>query len=238
MTHQRSLFALLLMLSLAGGAAGQKKPVPWTEWSAKNAQKMLEESPWSHTQSETDQNRTNQFSRRENQIQLLSQNALTNYRIRFISAKPVRQAFCRLLQLDPKGAPSNVLKQALDFIDTKFEQTIIVAVDFDCTEQRLYGAAFRAFRSVITSTLASNTYLETERNRTFLQEYLPPDPNRLGGAWFVFPRTVEGKPLLDEKNKEVRFHSEFPQLAGDDSVVKLDWRFNVAQFRHNGVLEF
>jgi len=238
MINRRIILALLLTLGLASGAAGQKKTAPWTQWSAKNARKILDESAWSHTQTETDLNRTNQFSRRENPIQLLSQGARTNYRIRFLSAKPVRQAFYRLLQLDPKGVPANLLEQALDFIDTKFDQTIVVAVDFDCTEPRLFGPAFRAFNSVMTSSLAGNTYLDAGGTRNFLQEYRPPDPNRIGGAWFVFPRTLDGSPFLDMKTREVRFHSEFPQLAGTDAVVNLDWRFKVAQFLYDGVLEF
>jgi hypothetical protein len=237
MRNRGIIFALLLSMSLASGSAGQKKTTPWTEWSAKNAQKILDESGWSHTQSETDLNKPNPYSPRLSQVGIIAQNARTNYRIRFISAKPVRQAFYRLLQLDRKGVAPNLLKQAFDFIEEKFDQAIVVAVDYDCTEQRLVGPAFRAFNSVITSILASNTYLEAGGKRSFLQEYRPPDPNRIGGAWFIFQRTVDGEPFLHEKLREVRFHSEFPQLAGNDAVIKLDWRFNIAEFLYDGVPE-
>ena len=150
----------------------------------------------------------------------------------------MRQAFCRLLQLDRKGVAPNLLQQAQEFIDREFDQVIVVAVDYDSTESRLIGPAFRAFSNVITSTLAPKTFLQVSGERVFLQEYLPPDPSRIGGAWFVFPRFVDGKPFIDPKARDVQFRAEFPSMGGTDEPITLDWRFKIADFVYDGVHEY
>ena len=84
------LGAVVLLLGLVIGAAEQSKP--WTEWSVKDAEKILSDSPWCHTQSETDLNRPNPYTPRLTDTQVLSGAARIHYRIRFLSARPVRQS--------------------------------------------------------------------------------------------------------------------------------------------------
>jgi hypothetical protein len=44
--------------------------------------------------------------------------------------------------------------------------------------------------------------------------------------------------FIDAKSRDLRFHAEFPQLAGNDPVITLDWRFKVADFIYDGVMEY
>ena len=48
-----SIAATLLVLGLATAMA-QKADQKWTDWSKKEAQKILDDSPWGHIQTETD----------------------------------------------------------------------------------------------------------------------------------------------------------------------------------------
>src|SRR6267154_1168044 len=47
------LAASALLLALTAATA-QKKDKPWTDWSKKDAEKMLADSPWAQTQTDTD----------------------------------------------------------------------------------------------------------------------------------------------------------------------------------------
>ena len=101
-------FAILLccLSTLIGVGSAQKKFKPWTEWSEKDCKKILEDSPWSQTQTETDTSEmffspTTQSgagsSPARNERGALNQATNINYRIRFLSAKPVRQALAKAI---------------------------------------------------------------------------------------------------------------------------------------------
>jgi hypothetical protein len=168
----------------------------------------------------------------------LNQNTSWNFRIRFLSAKPVRQAYYKWLELDPKKRTTKEeLDQARQLIDAQFDQSIVIAVNYDGNDQRFKSACFQAFNSGITSTLKNNTYLDIKGGkRVFLLEYKP--PAGWFGALFTFPRQMDGKPLIEANTGDVRFYAEFPQLSGNNPQVKLDMRFKVKDFMYNGVLEF
>src|SRR5687767_3576379 len=95
--------AILLSSSLV---LAQKNEKPWTEWTQKEAEKVLSSSPWAQTQNDTDTREmffspTNDPRARgrttENDSSRLA-NGATNqsvnvkFIVRFFSARPVRQA--------------------------------------------------------------------------------------------------------------------------------------------------
>ncbi|MCI0488566.1 MAG: hypothetical protein L0229_18410, partial [Blastocatellia bacterium] len=51
--------------------------------------------------------------------------------------------------------------------------------------------------------------------------YLPPGEMELG-ARFVFPRLVDGKPLVTLENREIRFHAELGDYTLDKSFKLRD----------------
>jgi len=186
---------VLLALVLAVGFAAAQKNKPWTEWTLKDAQKIL------------------------------------------LSAKPIRQAYLRWLQAGPTKVTEEVLQGARQFVDVKFDQTIVIAVQYSGRDQRFNGAVFQALNSAVFSTLKQNTYLDIKGGkRIFLADYKPPIP--FWGAQFIFPRFQDGKPIIDAKSGDVRFYSQFPQLMGNNQQVILNMRFKVANFMYDGVLEY
>jgi hypothetical protein len=226
----------------------QKQPKPWGEWSQKDAQKILDDSPWGQTQTETDTsqmfysptNDPNVSGRSSNDSSRLRQGATNqavnlNFRVRFFSAKPIRQALVRLMEIKQKDLPKETIDRLNVFANLRSDEWIIVAVAFDSNDQRYSGPVMQAFGSVTTDLAKNDTYLERkDGKRLYLNEYVAPGKDGFG-ARFIFPRQVEGQPFLTADAGEVRFHSEFS--AGSRSL-KLDRRFKTAEMVYNGELEY
>lgn len=114
------LFAFMAFsLTLPSGMQAQWNKKLYTEWSERDAQKLLNDSPWGKTDVFTDPSAM--FGRPPNERQpslagpTQAPNAThVNFRIRFLSAKPIRQAISRILELKNKGGMSaefeNLLK--------------------------------------------------------------------------------------------------------------------------------
>jgi len=232
-------FVILLccVSALMGVGSAQKKMKPWTEWSEKDCKKILEDSPWSQTQTETDTSEmfyspTTQTgagsSTARNERGALNQSTNVNFRIRFLSAKPVRQALARLV-----GAKQPELADSMKtFIERDFSEFIVVAVTFDSTDQRFSGPAMQTFNSANTGLIKNNTYLEVKGGRRlFLQQYQPPSRDGLG-AKFIFPRVFEEKAFITPESGDVRFYAEL------GNNMKLNMRFKVADMMYEGKLEY
>lgn len=226
---------LMFVFAFVAVAGAQKKTKPWDEWNEKEVQKMLNESPWGQTQ--TDTNTSEMFyspndyagsSASRSREGAYNQPVNLNYRIRLLSAKPIRQAFARGVAMkNPQ-----LMEKLRAFADQTSDQYIVVAVDYDSTDQRVTGKTMQAFNSAVTSTLKNATYLETNNGkRVFLQEYMAPIKDGMG-AKFIFPRTLEDKPFVGAESGYLRFYSE---VGGG---IKLNMRFKIADMTYDGKLEY
>ncbi len=226
---------LMLCLVLGVGGAASEKIKPWTEWSQKDAHKILDNSPWGQTQVLTDKSKTG--NEPSTDLGDLSNAARVNYRLRLISAKPIRLALLRLAQLDTRATPEQV-RQMQTFVDMNFDDVIVVAVAVDTEQPRAMGAVLRSLKSGVTAILAPNTYLAVDgRPRNFLKEYQLPAADGLG-AKFIFARTVNGETWLNPKSGKLRFYAKFPELPGRDTPVELDWDFKISNMVYNGIIEY
>ncbi len=231
--------ALMIALTIATGVIGkEKKQKPWTEWSRKEAQKILEDSPWGQTQVQTDTSEmffnTGTTSSTRSARGGVNQEVQTRFRICFLSAKPVRQAFARLVELSQNNANPKLTESLRAFAEKRSDQWIVVAVSFDSQDRRFLSDAMQAFNSTNTGSIQNSTYLETKGGRRlFLQQYMPPIQDQMG-AKFVFPRTVNGEPFITPESIELRFYSEFTLLKG----LTLNMRFKLADMMYDGILEY
>jgi hypothetical protein len=216
---------------------------PWTEWSKKDAEKILNDSPWGQTQiitdtsemtysptvSQTTADRSVSSSRVERGA--VNQEVYVKYRIRFLSAKPIRQAFARLIEIEQKTPSPQLSEQLRGFVDRNFEEYIVVAVGFESNDQRFSGPVMQEINSAVAGTLKNNTYLERrDGKRLFLMEYKAPISDGLG-AKFVFPRMIDGEPFITPDSGEVRFFSEMGKN------VKLNMRFKISDMTFEGRFE-
>ena len=241
-----SLSILLLATVITNTSHAQKKPKPWQEWSRKEAETILNDSSWGKTQTETDTSEmmfrpqaapnartgaSNADPLRDERGGATNQATEVRYRIRFLSAKPIRQAFARLIALDQPTEDPKVKMYMNDFVERKFDKWIAVTVGFESRDQRFSSKAIQAFASATTGSLKNNTYLERkDGKRLYLHIYQAPSPDGLG-AKFIFDRIVDERPFLNSESGEVRFVSEI-------ATLNLNIRFKVGEMLYDGKLEY
>jgi hypothetical protein len=233
----RKLALMILCVGvLVSIASAQKKMKPWTDWSEKDAQRILDESPWAHTQTETDTSEMfftptspgNSGAGTSRGTQgATNQATKVDFRIRLLSAKPIRQALARTVTAkQPDMAP-----QMKAFVDRDFSEFIVVAVSWESADQRYSGQAMQLFNSANTGLIKNKTFLEVKGGqRNFLSQYIAPQPDGLG-AKFIFARNVDEKPFVPADG-ELRFWSEF------SDKMKLNMRFKLAEMTYEGKLEY
>jgi hypothetical protein len=242
------LLACSILILLAASVSAQKTK-PWTEWSAKDAEKVLNDSAWGQTltegdsrpQSDSSSAITQTTASRENTVKNASaaknvesgeQKAGTSvhYRVRLLSAKPIRAAFVRMIEL--QGAAPERVAQLRTFVDRDFGDYIVVTITMDGTDRKRMGMAMTDISTVDTEALKPTTYLERkDGKRVPLMEYRAPTQDGLG-AKFVFPRTIDGKPFIEAESGDVRFSTE----AG--KALKIARRFKVSEMMFDGKLEY
>src|SRR5437899_2154220 len=161
-----------------------------------------------------------------------NQSVSVNYYVRFLSAKPVREAISRMVILN-KHQPVEDLEGLMQtFVDRDFSEYIVVSVTLDSTDGRFSGPSLQAFAGATADTLRNTTYLERKDGKhLYLMEYRAPQDDGLG-AKFVFLRTVDGQPFLTAENGTVRFYSEV------GSKIKLNVKYKLSDMLYNGKLEY
>jgi hypothetical protein len=258
----KSLTALtVLLLVSAAAVTAQKHSTTWMELPKKDAEKLLNESPWAHTQIDTDASElfysptkggtssvgrssttqvatagqtSDQQSVNNNRADrgAVNQAVSIKYRICFLSARPIRQAFAKMVLSSQHRADDNLVTQLQSFVDRDFSPYIVIAVSIDANDQRFSAPIMQAINSANTGTLKNTTYLERQDGkRLFLVSYIPPIQDGLG-AKFIFPRSENGQFFLTAQSDTVRFVAEF-----SDSF-KLNMRFKVSDMMFDDKLEY
>ena len=255
----KSLTGLALCLALISAPAvtAQKHSTTWVEMPMKDAEKILNESPWAHTQIDTDVSEMfysptrqgtasaarspattgqigNQQSINNNRADrgAVNQAVSVKYRICFLSARPVREAFAKMILSSQHQTDNNLVAQLQSFVDRDFSPYIVIAVTVESSDARFSGPIMQAINSANTGTLKNNSYLERQDGkRLFLISYLAPIQDGLG-AKFIFPRSENGAFFLTAKSESVRFVAEF-----SDSF-KLNMKFKVSDMMFDDRLEY
>ena len=223
--------ALLLFITIA--ASAQKENYSWMELPRKDAERLLANSPWSHTQVDTDASEMfysptrpgtsaiaqttakgaigTQQSINNNRADrgALNEEVHTSYRISFLSARPIRQAFAKMILSAERTPNEQLATQLQDFVERDFSSYVVIAVSVKSTDGRVLGPVMQAINSATTGTLKNTTYLERQDGqRLFLTQYIAPISDNLG-AKFIFPRVVNGQPFLKSDSGSVRFFAQF-----------------------------
>jgi hypothetical protein len=254
-TRSLSLAALATILIAAFSASGQQDSKSWMELRKKDAEHLLADSPWSQTQVDTDASEmfysptrqgsaspgrptvtipTGQQSVNNNRADRGAVNQVVNvsYRICFLSARPIRQAFAKMILSKQEQPDDRLISQLQAFVERDFSPYIVIAVSVESNDQRFTGPIMQAINSGNTGSLKNNAYLERQDGkRLFLSEYIPPIADGLG-AKFIFPRLVDGVPFLSSDSGTVRFFAQF-----NDSF-KLNMTYKVSDMIFDQRLEY
>lgn len=234
MINKLSVMLLTICLTAAGSVLGQKQLKPWKEWSKLDAQKVLSNSPWAHLQVDQDFQEASPLTRPPDPSidTRLKQNEGMTYGIRVFSARPVRQAFVRMIQLQKKDLPPDTMTRLNTFAEATSDDAIIIAVTIENPDANMLGKAMQIVRNATAVEIRNTTFLErNDGKRVFLAEYTPPGGDGFG-ARFIFPRMVDGKPFLTPELSTVRFVSD---LGGS---VKMNMTYKVKDMMLDGKLEY
>ena len=231
------VMCLTICLMAAGSVVGQKQLKPWKEWSKNDAQKVLNDSPWAHLQIDQDFVEANPLQRpsdpRDTSVDTrLRQNDGMTYGIRFFSARPVRQAFVRMIQLQKKDLAPAMVSRLNTFAELTSEDSVIIAVTIENPDANMLGKAMQIVRNATTPMLKNTTYLErSDGKRVFIDQYTPPGSDGFG-ARFIFPRMLDGKPFLGPEFTMVRFVSDL------GNSIKFHMTYKVKDMMLDGKLEY
>jgi hypothetical protein len=253
---KRVLLVCFALALFAANAVAQKEK-PWTEWSEKEALKMLSDSAWGQSQKELTDSAsgsggstiTSAAQNASGSNAVMTESAKANapesgqsigqknvtlnlvYNISFLSAKPVREAFIRIAELRSPDSPPERVSERRAFIDRDFGDYIVVSLILDGSDRKRLAPAKQFLGGANPATFKDVVYLERkDGKRVALMDYRAPGTDPLG-AKFIFPRTLEGKPFLDANSGEVRVCIEIGK-------TKLNRRFKVADMMYDGKLEF
>ena len=243
----RTVGSACLVLVMFACVAFAQKEKPWTEWTKKDVEKTLNDSAWGQTQTEggsssqSSESAVTQVAAKNAADRALSTRqgesgegkpvAYVKYHVRFLSAKPVRAAFARLVLLSKTQPDEALTTQLQGFVDRDFSEYIVVSVGVEVGDQKMSGPIMQAFSGANTEALQKTVYLERkDGKKLFLMDYRPPVEDGMG-AKFVFKRMVDGQPFLSE-NDSVRF------VAQMNEKTKLDTRYKLSNMLYDGKLEY
>jgi len=255
---KRTFFICSAIILFAASASAQKDK-PWTEWTEKDANKELTDSAWSQTQKElsdvapssgTSGSAVTSAAQNQSGVSTVMNDAQKsasesgqnvgqksgavsiNYYVGFLTAKPVRQAFIRIIELKTPNTPPEKVAERRTFVDRDFSDYVIVTLKVEGSDKKKLGPTMQFLGTADLNALKATTYLERkDGKRLALMDYRAPTPESFGAARFIFPRALDGKPFIDSSSGEVRVYIEL----GKTKVIR---RFKVADMMYDGKLEY
>ena len=237
----KKLSIVLSLLALCIWAPAQDGK-PWTEWTKKDAEKILNESSWGQTylfeqdasgdSGAVTNTRGGVGGERRGESGEARPSGSVRYRARLLSAKPVREAFGRIVVLQQTDAPGDLKSQLQSFIDRDFGDFLIVAVNIESQNARLSQSLMGMLSRLNVELLKDRVYMERkDGKRAQLIDYRPPVDDGMG-AKFIFSKTLDGQPFLNEASDFLRFYLEL------NSQQKLNMKFKVSGMTYAGKLEY
>jgi hypothetical protein len=236
-------FILTIILATASFAQGPWTRKDWKQWSKDDCKKVLEDSPWAQRWTQSDAKVANFATRTRGTAGVGSESELTvYYLVQFRSARPVREAVVRQVLLanqydvaepDKKEA---MRKQTDPFLNRSYDDVIVVHVTYGSNVPE-YNRDLATFWQTHypEGTVPQDAFLHGSKGQKVVPlRMLSPK----GGAQefeLIFPRVVEGKPLLDPGDKTVSVEFVSPSVGGVQSA-RVFMEFKVDKMALNGQL--
>ena len=209
------MLSVYLMLFLAFGATGPDRIIddPFWKWPLSKAVQILNSSAWARQETFTTVV-GGVGSGRSGEKEIYNR-----FYVRFLSARPVREAYARILQIqsgydnlreDEQVRFDKLLQPGLEM---ETAQWIVVSISFRSNDPDQESQMRRYFLSETTATLKDKTFLSTAQfPQVKLHSFFPPLEESVG-ARFVFPREIGGQPLVSEAAGDIVFEMlEIPVL--------------------------
>lgn len=204
-------FFLCCVFASPGGEFWEKKS--YKEWSQKDLAKLLQDSPWSKEFIVAGQGSGGRESTD-------SQQPYVKYQVQFSSAKPLRQVAVRqqMFARNYDSLPAEK-KQELDALADKVLSAdvpnVIVVVRYETNNTENDRQLARFWQTQTLDLLKNSVYLIPQKGDKvrLIQFAAAPGAERI--FQFVFPREVDGKPIIDPvKDKNIKLEFSYPVIGG------------------------
>jgi hypothetical protein len=211
---------------------------PFEKWNRNQVARIITDSPWARSQM-----LSAPLISRDSGVQG-EKEFFNKFTVRLFSSRPVREAYVRMMQIVNKY--DEMSAEARREFDARFSKAlnldvsdrVIVALEFASNDPITSREMKRVLESARTDTIKQSVYLISKHlGRVELREYFPPSADGTG-AKFVFPRVVNGKPVVDPTDKEVRFEFYVPSHEGRLSQQKVLIEFQVQKMICRGELSY
>ncbi len=204
---------------------------PFGQWTLEQAVQILNDSPWATKETFTEVV-GGIGSGVEGEKELYK-----TYYVRLLSARPIREAFARIRQLElgydtlSPARRRDVDRELSAGLKLDVSRWIIVAVAFRSNTPQDQAGIERFFQNQTVETMRNRAFLSTESMpRVELAAYYPPREATVG-AKFVFPRIQNGIPVVDSADKQLVFEFDTPGPG-----AQLRARFSIGDMIINGEL--
>lgn len=198
---------------------------PFSQWTLDEAVEMLNDSPWARQET---------YSRVLGGVGsgLQGEKELYNtFFVRLLSASPIRKAYARIKQIQagydslPESRRQRIDDQISRGLNLDVDDWIVFTVSFRSNNPNQQARVQQFLEQQTTETVRSRVYLSTARYpRLEIVAYYPPR-ERSVGAKFVFPRKVDGTPVISPEDRSMVFEFDVPganpQLRATFSVSKM-----------------
>jgi hypothetical protein len=201
------------------------------QWSADEAVSVLNKSPWARQMT---------FTRVVGGIGsgvFGEKEIYSTFFVRFLSARPIRQALVRLQQIQQGyDRMDTAARREFDglagrLLDPELGQWIVLTVNFRSNDPDTERNVKQFFQSQSFETIKNRVHLSTVRfPQLEISAYYPPQGDSIG-AKFVFPRQVDSVPVLNDGDKTVTFQLD---PGGMDADLVVD--FSLAPMKIDGEL--
>lgn len=221
---KKSALFIIFFPFLAIAATSWKTTEPFNQWSLDRAVEVLNESPWARKET---------FTRviRGVGSGISGEKEIYNtFYVRFLSAQPIREAYARVQQIryrydemlpEEKELFDRAQRQDLDM---DVSDWIVVSIGFRSNDPNEESQVRRFFQSETAQTLKTKVFLSTSAHpQVELSAYFPQREESIG-AKFVFPRKVNGMPVVTPDCSRVTL--EFLDLPGADSRLNATFDVN------------
>jgi hypothetical protein len=201
-----SIFFGMVLAFTAGLSAANIAKEPFFKWSQDKAVQILNSSPWARQETFT-QIVSGQGSGRSGEKEIYN-----TFYVRFLSARPIREAYARIQQIYYGYDRMNREEQARFEKDQqpgiemmRTSEWIVVSVAFRSNDPNEESNVRRFFQTETVKTLKTKAFLSTPTcSQVEVRAYFPPREESVG-AKFIFPRIVDGIPVVTEDCDTVTF---------------------------------
>lgn len=222
--------ALILALGVTVIAQELPSGTP-NSWDLREAVTLLNESPWAKTAT---------FTRLIGGVGsgLAGEKEIySTFFTRLLSARPIRQALARVQRIQAGYDELDMQRRAeLDArlrpgLEADMSNWLVIAVTFRSNDVELEKEVQRFFDKESRESLLDAAFLSTEKfSKIRLAAYHPPQGDGIG-AKFVFPRFIDGQPVVTSESRQILFELDVP--AADPQLAV---QFSINQMVQDGEL--